>query len=278
MGLTSGLYLPSGVAALTSAVRKKDWGKVLSLHQLAPNLAYVAAPLAADLLLRLYPWRTALRFYGAAAVFLGLMFWLEKKAGRYHGVAPNARRIFKLLLHPPFLVLILVFSLAVGVNQGVFQMMSLYLSVERDMTPGAANRLISLSRLIALLAPLVGGWIADRVGLKKTTSVVVLGSGASTLGVVLAGPQWILAVLILQAVFSACYFPLGFAAMSQMSTPETRNLAVGLVVPAAHLFGAGFIPTAVGAAADAGYFGLGFMILGGVTAASVFLIRFLDTD
>lgn len=44
LGLAAGLYLPSGVAALTSFVRPRDWGKAVAMHEIAPNGGMVLAP------------------------------------------------------------------------------------------------------------------------------------------------------------------------------------------------------------------------------------------
>jgi NNP family nitrate/nitrite transporter-like MFS transporter len=57
LGLSAGLYFPSGIATLTAMVNSKDWGKALGIHQVAPNLAFVAAPLLAEGLMLWFSWR-----------------------------------------------------------------------------------------------------------------------------------------------------------------------------------------------------------------------------
>ena len=47
LGLAAGLYLPSGIATLTGFVGRPHWGKAIAIHELAPNLSFVAAPLFA---------------------------------------------------------------------------------------------------------------------------------------------------------------------------------------------------------------------------------------
>lgn len=37
LGICAGIYLPSGIATLTSLVRPQDWGKAVAIHELAPN-------------------------------------------------------------------------------------------------------------------------------------------------------------------------------------------------------------------------------------------------
>ena len=37
IGLATGLYLPSGIAAITDLVHPSRWGRALAIHELAPN-------------------------------------------------------------------------------------------------------------------------------------------------------------------------------------------------------------------------------------------------
>ena len=57
LGIAAGLYLPSGIVTLTSLVRSKDWGKGVAIHELAPNLSFVAAPAISELLMAWFSWR-----------------------------------------------------------------------------------------------------------------------------------------------------------------------------------------------------------------------------
>ena len=278
LGVSGGLYLPSGVATLTGVVRKGDWGKVLAIQQLAPNFAYILSPFVAELLMRRYDWRMVLMVYGGASILMGLVFAASRPAGDFRGTPPSPAVFLTFLRNPAAWGLVLLFSLALGVNQGVFSMMPLYLTAERGLTPSRANGLISLSRLIAFGAPLVTGWVSDRWGLRRTLFGVVLASGLSTLLLVVSAADWIAAGLVFQAVSSVCFFPLGFAALSRITRKENRNVAVALIIPCAHLIGAGLIPVIIGIAGDAGSFDWGFILLGGLTLAGVSVIRFLGPD
>lgn len=276
LGVTSGLYLPSGVATLTSIVRKSDWGKVLAIHQLAPNLAFICGPLMAAIFIPWISWRVLVCVYGLAAILLGFAFFKFRHAGNYCSLAPNYSVIKDLLKIRSLWVLIIMFSLALGVNQGVYSMLPLYLTAERGMEPGAANRLISYSRMAAFFIPLFAGWISDRKGLTGVLFVVCLTSGASVL--ILAGvpDNWITLAVFLQALSGVSFFPLGFAALSRMTQAENRNIAVALMVPVGHMFGAGLTPTIIGFAGDMGSFTYGFYFLGITTLLGLYLFRYME--
>ena len=47
IGLATGFYLPSGIAAITDLVHPSRWGKALAIHEFAPNMAFLMAPLVA---------------------------------------------------------------------------------------------------------------------------------------------------------------------------------------------------------------------------------------
>ncbi|HMK52763.1 MAG TPA: MFS transporter, partial [Thermodesulfobacteriota bacterium] len=57
VGMAAGFYLPSGIATLMELVRPEHWGKALAIHELAPNLAFVIAPLLVEALLGAFSWR-----------------------------------------------------------------------------------------------------------------------------------------------------------------------------------------------------------------------------
>ena len=72
LGLGAGLYLPSGIASVTSIVHPKHWGKALAVHELAPNLSFVLAPLLSEWLMGWFSWRGVLLFLGICCLIIGI--------------------------------------------------------------------------------------------------------------------------------------------------------------------------------------------------------------
>ena len=54
VGMAAGLYLPSGIATLTSLIPSRHWGKAIAIHEIAPNLSFIAAPLICQAVLVWY--------------------------------------------------------------------------------------------------------------------------------------------------------------------------------------------------------------------------------
>ena len=272
LGLSCGVYLPSGIASLTSLVRRQDWGKTLAIHQTAPNLAYVTAPILAELLSALLDWRLAFGLFGVISFGLGIIHFKFGRGGDFKSQSVSWSDLRSFFTNPALWVFIPLFSLAIGSNQGVFNISTLYLVAERGFTRIHSNTLISVSRAFAIFFPLLAGWLADRYGVKKVLIIIVAVSGVATL-LFGWGPDWLVpSTLFVQAFFGSCFFTVGFAALSQTTDSEHRSLAVSLSVPAGHLFGGGLTPAMLGFLGDYGYFGTGIALLGILNVVGIFLV------
>lgn len=275
LGLAGGVYLPSGIASLTALVHQKDWGKVMGFHQLAPNLAYIIAPLAAELILSWQSWRMVLCFYGLASLVLAISYALRGRGVLSHTDPPKLKPL-KTMIRNPFLLIITFLSiLGMALNQGVFAVMPLYLNFERGLDPGRTNFILSLSRMVAFGFPLAGGWLADRFGVQR---VILLSFVCSALGVflvVVLPNSWLWFALTIQASASVCIFPLCFAILSMITTPQTRSIAVSVVVPVSHFLGSGVVPLGIGFLAETGHFDFGFLGISVLTLFGLPLVRYL---
>src|SRR4030042_1797825 len=167
LGMAAGLYLPSGILTIIGLVKSKDVGKAIAIHELAPNLGFLIAPLLAEALLGWFPWRGVLIFIGIASILGGVVFAFLGKGGNAYGEAQNLRMMRSLLVDPSVIILIVLFSLALGMSAGVYSMMPLYLVSERGMDRTWANTLLGLSRVATLGIVLLSGWMTDRLRVEK---------------------------------------------------------------------------------------------------------------
>jgi NNP family nitrate/nitrite transporter-like MFS transporter len=274
LGMAAGLYLPSGILTIIGLVRSKDLGKAIAIHELAPNLGFLIAPLLAEAFLGWFSWRGVLVFIGIASLFGGMVFAFWGKGGNSYGEAPNLRMMRNLLVDPSILILIVLFTLALGMSSGVYSMMPLYLVSERGMDRTWANTLLGLSRVATLGTVLLSGWMTDRLGLKKTLNAVFLTGGLLTCMLGVAPGSWVIVIVLIQAMLATCFFPVGFAALSRVGSPNVKNVVLSLTLPVASLLG-GAIPGGIGLIGDIGSFSLGFTLLGGLILGGLILIRYL---
>jgi NNP family nitrate/nitrite transporter-like MFS transporter len=278
LGLAAGLYLPCGIATLTDFVGRQHWGKAIAIHELAPNLSFVAAPLFAEAVLIRFSWRGALVLLGIVAILITLLFARRSRVGDFAGEAPNFRSLRALAGERSFWLMALLFSLGISSTLGIYTMLPLYLVNEHGFERDFANTVVAFSRLIGVVMALVGGWVTDRFGPKRTLGIVFLLTGSFTLLLGLSPSRWVPAVVFLQPMVAVCFFPAGFAALGMVVPPSARNIAVSFTTPMAFMIGGGIVPTLIGVIGDIRSFGLGVSLVGGMILAGALLPRLLKVE
>ncbi len=262
LGLAAGIYLPSAIATITSLIEKPHWGKAIAVHELAPNLAFFAAPFVAELFLKWSTWRMALGFLGATSLLASISYYRFGRGGEFSGESPASSAFGTLTRTAAFWLMLVLLGLGVSSTIGVYAMLPLYLVSERHIDPTWANMIVALSRSYGPILGLLGGWASDRLGPKQTMVVSLTFTGTATL---LLGPvstSWISSVVLFQPLLAVWFFPAAFATLAVITPPNARNLAVAFTVPFGYLIGGGAIPIFVGVMGDAGSFAAGLVVTG----------------
>ncbi len=271
MGLATGVYLPSGVATISTCVDAQNWGKAFAVHETAPNLAFVIAPFFAIGILHWFAWRTALGVLGALALGAGCLMYLRIKGSRLRGEIPHPRAMRLLAAQPAFWIMVILFCLAISSTAGIYSMLPLYLVTDLGFTTLEANSLVALSRIPTIVIVFLAGPVIDRLGARTVMIIVFIYTGIMTAMLGMASTAWIPLVIFLQPLLSVCFFPAGFSMLSSITTPESRNLAVSLAVPIGFLAGGGGVPAIIGMLADAKLFSCGIIITGMAIFAGCFV-------
>jgi NNP family nitrate/nitrite transporter-like MFS transporter len=275
VGMAAGPYIPSSIATLTTLIKSRDWGKAISIHELAPNLSFVLAPLICEAVLYWFSWRTVFMVLGITAFLLAGVFARFGRGGEFHGEFVGYASIHKFFSTPSFWIMVVLFSLGISSTLGVYTMLPLYLVTDHGMERNWANTLIGLSRIAGVATTLVGGWATDRIGPKQILRVVFLMTGLLTIFIGFASSSWISVAVFLQPMVAVCFFPAGLAALSMVSSPKERNIMVSLTVPIAFLMGGGASPTLIGFFGDISSFGLGIALVGGLILAGTIFSGYL---
>ena len=266
LGLAAGLYIPSAIAAITSVIKQDHWGKAIAVHELAPNLAFFISPFFAELFLRSASWRAALAVLGASSLLASLAYHRYGRGGEFAGESPASDAFGALVRAPAFWLMLIMFGLGVSSTIGVYAMLPLYLVNERRMEPTWANTVVALSRAHGPFLGLLGGWVTDRLGPRRTMVVSLSFTGIATLLLGMVSGWWTSAVVLIQPLVAVWFFPAAFAALALIAGPNARNLAVAFTVPFGFMIGGGAIPTFIGIMGDAGLFQFGFVFAGALIA------------
>ena len=263
IGFFAGLYLPSGIATLTELASRQNWGKAMAIHELAPNMAFITAPLLAEFLLRFFSWRDSLSVLGGWMMGMPFFFLLFGKGSRKRGEAPRFQLFREVLINRSCWVMVLFFMIAIGASMGAYAVMPLFLVSELGLERPWANTLIGLSRSFGIILVFVSGVLIDRIGPIRALTAFMTATGLFTLllGTV-PGAVPVSLLVFLQAASVACLFPTGFTLVSLIFPERLRGTAVSLVIFMGFLFGGGILPSALGHWAEVFSFSSGFALFG----------------
>jgi MFS family permease len=263
LGLGAGLYFPSGLASISNLVAPAYLSRGMAIHELAPNLGFVAAPLLCEFFFLFLPWRQGLILLGVMAICSGIVYGLSSYGCREKGKAPDLSSSGALLRMPAFWGMFLLFSLAICSTLGIYAMAPLFLVNDHGMDLNRANNLLAFSRVTSIFMPLIGGWFGDRFGNQLVMGVVLLVTGILTIIMAtISGGTGLVLFVVLQPLFAVCFFPSGFAVLTRLGAEKYGNLAVSLCLPLAFLVGGGLLPALIGWIGDQYSIGFGFVFVG----------------
>jgi len=275
LGVATGLHVPSAIATITAMVTRQDWGKGLSIHQTAPSLSLVLAPLLVEALLGTFSWRIIVASFGAVALVVAMIFVFTARCGDFRGEAPKPPVIKETVRQRSVWIMIFLFALGMGGSIGIYAMLPLYLVAERGFDLGWANALLGISRISGLFMTFFAGWVTDRVGEKRAISAVLVASGISTILLGVVPGSWLVIIIFVQPALIACYFPPGFSALARIVPPHMRSVTTSLTTPSAFLLGGGIVPAFIGYMGERASFSMGIILIGCITLLAPLVVRFL---
>jgi len=272
IGVGGGIYVPNASPLLTEIFSREHWGKVLAFHDSGAGFSILSVPLLVALLLPVLHWRMLFFLMaGASLLILVLVIALVPETGHQK---QEKIRFLAVMGRGQFWVMIAIWLAATASNMGIYGIIPLFLVKERGVPLETANMIFGLSRIGGFFAAVLGGFFADRFGVKKVLYVLILVTGISTIGIALSRTFPILvSMLVVQATFGTAFFPIGFLAVSVMTPSSERAAFTGAVVAIAVGIGSGVTPSVLGGVADLWNFQAGILGVGILATLSVLLVR-----
>ena len=263
LGLSAGFYLPSGIASISKIVSPGYLARGMAIHELAPNIGFVAVPLLSSLMLSWWSWSQSLLAMGIVLVAVGGMYAINRTGvDTGAGTRPNLVSFNRLLRSSQFWFLVLMFTLAICSTLGLYTMLPLFLVAGNSFDLNEANSIIALSRLCSVFMPLFGGWAGDRYGHRFVMILVLVAGGIATVPLGFLSGNLLLFFVFLQPMIAVCFFPSGFSILAKIGGGKSANLVISLCIPLAFLAGGGLIPLLIGWIGDHHSLALGFSLAG----------------
>lgn len=272
LGFMAGLYLPAGMAKLTELIPSAHWGVGLAVHELGPNFALFLVPLQVEILLHFIDWQQVLMFQGLLTLGIVAAHCFYDGQGGSRGVAPKLSTFQDFFRQKNFWRLVLLFGLGVGSTLGIYSMLPVYF-IDQGIERGLGNSMLSASRMLSIPVVLIGGWLTDRIGVRRSLMIILITGGVLTALIGLLQGHWLFVPVFLQPLFAVCFFPPVFKTLALSVPAELRNQAVAYTVPFGFLLGAGVTPLVLGLLGDAGLFQLAFIAMGCLMAAGSLMTK-----
>jgi MFS transporter, FSR family, fosmidomycin resistance protein len=253
MGLMTGGYHPAATPLIISSVEPNKRGQVLGIHLVAGNSSFFVAPLAAGLIITLLPglsWRGPYLILAVPTAIFGLIFYiyLTQKSGKIHAEAARRKMASENPPQPGYKRRLIAYLSMVVIIGGVANSLNSFLTLYMVDILGTSNaRAATLYSILSIPGvfggPLVGGWLADRIGSVKIVVVTSLISGlilfalrAVTLGF------GFYAVLFAIGLNNAVRGPVTEVYIMSQTNSRNRSTMYGIYYFTMHYTGAIFAP------------------------------------
>ncbi|TVR54722.1 MAG: MFS transporter [Spirochaetaceae bacterium] len=274
-GWATGLYPGSGVTSVAAAVADRHRGKAMAIHESGPNIAFILAPVLSAAIAPTFGWHGVFVVFGVAAIVAAIVFLISGRGLAEPGQPPNFSNLRMFIHDRSFWVIVLLLAIAAVGAIGVYSVLPTFLIAEHGYSERFVNSYIGVSRVTGFVAILTAGVLADRIGFSAVIAVIIGVTGVMTILLGLTTGAPLLIAVFLQPMLVQSFFPVAINGLTLVVPPAARSLAVSLAIPLANLVGTGIAPRALGAAGSAGVFGLGFVIAGVLTVASLALLPLL---
>ena len=278
LGLTTGLYMPSALVIIQSMVPPSMLSRALAIHEMAPNLGLIGAPLIVQFMLGGLSWRGALFTASAACVAVSVTWFKFGQGGQFKAPRPSRANMFQALGRSELWVLAALFSVGLAAEVGIYNLLPLFLVTEKGLDLNQANYLVGLSRVPTLVAVLAAGYLSDRLGWKKTLAGGIVVTGSALLLLAL-GPDWLVVpCVVIQALGGGIFWPPALAVMARAGSSETKAIVVSWATAFSTVAGMGLVPAGIGVLADLGSFSWGLAATAFLILSGLLLIPLLERE
>ncbi len=187
MGIFAGAYHPSAVPALSSFFEDKR-GKALGLHMIGGSIGFGLGPFLGTAIATAFDWHMAFiimaipSLAASASVFLWLKNQgpLARETRRARTDKTSAAGEKRASLGHTLKSLALIMGLLVATvftSGSLLAFIPLYMVDYFDFTENSAAIWLGIIRAVGIAGSLLGGWLADRWGVKKTVLLTIAGTG-----------------------------------------------------------------------------------------------------
>lgn len=248
-------------------------GFAIALHGTGGSLGEALGPMLAGFLLVFLGWRIVLQGSVIPALLFGLLVWVVlRPVPTGEATASNLmaylRSVRQLLSNGRLLLVLLFAGGYTGGHSAILTFLPIYLREDVGVSTVTLGLYLSLANVGGIVSQPLMGYVSDRLGRKAVLAPSLAILAISFLGLYLAAPGWIFALVVL--TMGAFAFPLMsilLAAAMDLTEGGIQATAVSLVFGSAVVV-SGVTPAVAGVLADAFGVKATFLMASGVVLAT----------
>jgi len=229
IALSSTFYHPPALSATTSVLPENYRGRGLGLHGACGTLGVSLGPITLGLILHWLGWKFVFAFW-LIPIFIVAISALLLKFNLKHSVESEAVRSIstplRSILSFTFISLLIFISVRTAASSSISTFMTTYLSMGKGIDPGTASIIFGLSPLIGLVGSILGGFLGDKLGWRRSFTIIFI-SISLTLTMIFLSPAPFLIVIFYLAygLFNAMTMPISSSLVAFIIPPEARGTA-----------------------------------------------------
>lgn len=216
-------YHPSALSATSEVLPSKYRNTGMGVYSASGVLGMSIGPITLGLILNWFEWRYVYLVWILPILIVAIVAFLVQISE--HAPNTNSERNkgftapLKEALTASFLSLLILMLIRSVAGTTIFTYITTYLTESKGLGVSVASIIFGLSPLIGMVSPIIGGFIGDRYGWKKSFTVIFIGVVTALFGVFLS-------VSTIQIII----FYLCFGFLGRMTMP-IRNSLVSKIVP-----------------------------------------------
>ncbi len=181
LGIFAGFYHPSAISALTTHFDDRQRGRVVALHMLGGGIGFGLGPLLGAIIASQFNWHLAYIILGLPALVAAALVFTQFKISTTKspksvassqvngGRAKGLWQVFK----PAFGIIAI--SIAMQLITGpVMSFVSLFLIDVHHLSVTAGSMWVTIIRFGGLAGNIIGGWLTDKWGRRKTIFLILI--------------------------------------------------------------------------------------------------------
>jgi MFS family permease len=258
-GLMTGGYHPASTPLILASVDPEKRGRALGLHLVGGNSSFFIAPIIAGLIMTALPrfgWRGPFIALAVPTAIFGIIFYiyLTRRGGKGHADAARKRIASENPPQPGYKRRLIAYLITMivggGAGMSVNAFLTLYMTdvlmadLPRSVSEPRAAMLVSIMYIPGVIgAPILGGWISDRIGSVKVviatsiiSGLVIFGLKSASLGI------GFYAILFIMGLNMAIRMPVTEVFIMSQTPAKSRSTIFGLYYSTMQYTGAIFAP------------------------------------